>query len=409
VSSSDVMFKYNKVSGLCRRDEDGQFRSVGVELPWGEENVGHELAAVLNRLQDGLDECIVKKLQALDQSVIGQHVRGLVQHCEAGENTLAGLVGAEYDPFYGVWELKLASGLEEAVTRPEEPLSDEDGVIEDPESFDSVTLRFGDSSVTTTPQQLSEAAKLAGRLKEIGSYESGREFLRDVANARPQFKGCVDAVLGEGAKEEEEKAHPIQIPGPALHAILKEFNGKNRITISSVGVGEKSVAATDGFRGIVCGEVDSYYRATDETRTLVEGDWAKRYGKWCRLDQLPAPGGETDLDNPQLPNLDLGAPEYPNVGSLLSKHPLDQMCEVARLNPEMLAALGKTALSLGASEVSIYHDGTGALMGFRFTAFPAIGSGEDAVIGNPFPVQGLLRAIRKEKKAGGEADAQEAE
>lgn len=207
------------------------------------------------------------------------------------------------------------------------------------------------------------------------------------------------------AKLAEQQNRPgIPITGKFLNTILKQVCYKRHKdeperNVSSIAVGDLTIAATDGRQAIIVGptpEEEDLYMSTDRKSALLEAARESIYGDFVffgNIERMVTDSGES------VP--------FPKLESVMKK--LDNMDVIATLRPDLLLSAAKLAVDSGASYITLHQPNeSDSMLGFTFHFIPE----EQLDLFNnnmtEVPVRGLVCTrsskgqVAKDEEEGGE-------
>lgn len=199
---------------------------------------------------------------------------------------------------------------------------------------------------------------------------------------------------GQNAGQPEEKPginYFIPMSGKALGVILKAAaakpgKGEPSRPIHSVGIGERSICATDQYKIIIVGDPEQEYRATVRTEALVEASASDLRGEFVHWDAIELMKPDKEGEPP---------PPFPDVGKVVLG--IEQMVDVGRFSPLLLKQVASVAEALGAVEVRLFRSrDERSMLAFQGSYMPMDQLDLFADVALEIPFKGLLcgRAAR---------------
>lgn len=158
----------------------------------------------------------------------------------------------------------------------------------------------------------------------------------------------------------------IPITGKFLNTILKQVCYKKHKdeperNVSSIAVGDMTIAATDGRQAIIVGptpEEEDLYMSTDRKSALLEAARETIYSDFVlfgNIERMVTDSGES------VP--------FPKLESVMKK--LDDMDVIATLRPDLLLSAAKLAVDSGASYITLHQPNeSDSMLGFTFHFTP---------------------------------------
>lgn len=204
----------------------------------------------------------------------------------------------------------------------------------------------------------------------------------------------------EGNQEEEKPGINYFIPmsGKALGVILKAAaakpgKGEPSRPIHSVGIGERSICATDQYKIIIVGDPEQEYRATVRTEALVEASASDLRGEFVHWDAIELMKPDKEGEPP---------PPFPDVGKVVLG--IEQMVDVGRFSPLLLKQVASVAEALGAAEVRLFRSrDERSMLAFQGSYMPMDQLDLFADVALEIPFKGLLCG-RAARESEGDAD-----
>lgn len=154
--------------------------------------------------------------------------------------------------------------------------------------------------------------------------------------------------------KEPNADHPfLALPGALMELALRKFALRPDADESpkpchSIGIGERSFAATDGLKAVVLGDVaEIAYECTDRRAALLEAERAAIFGDGYDATNVVGPEVGADPDPANCP------PEgdFPDVCSLLRA--IGRETPVGTIGTQTLADVAALAKSAGASQIEL--------------------------------------------------------
>lgn len=189
----------------------------------------------------------------------------------------------------------------------------------------------------------------------------------------------------------------MALPGKLVREIIKRFACKEdsgRPVLESLGVGERSLSATDTRRVIVIGKPEAKYQTTDRRCALLEAERSIIYKEgYDAGNVLPVEDQFDPANNPPSMN-------YPNVSAVIKK--IDSMKFLGAFSPEFLRDAASIGVAAGAVSIELYieeTDDSKSILGFKVAYKPDQPAFGDA---DEVPMSGLIMSrlnLKKEKKA----------
>lgn len=265
----------------------------------------------------------------------------------------------------------------------------EEPFAEDPPVRATMTVRAADGRQSRAldpddPKDMEEAAMMLAEsmLSRAAGNDRAREMLGEPSEAIPA-----------------EINVKVPMSGAALNVILKAAAAKPKKDdparpIHSVGIGQRSICATDQYKIIIVGEPEEGYASTDRKRALVQASECDIMGEFVRWDEIERMKPEKEGDPP---------PPFPEVSKIVAD--VNQMVDVGCYSPSLLKQVAQVAEALGAHEVRLFRSKTEqALLAFEGTYCPQeqLDLFKDVVMDVPF--KGLLSGKRDRTKEAEDGD-----